>query len=303
MPLGGAKVPHWASPMFWGDFWPGPAAEGPRPARGSQGQQDSVSPEPVGPGGGGSSGGGRGAGHALPGPGAGGRGPGAVALPAQPPQPRAGRGGRSGAAAARRAMSAPCLRLPAAGSAPAEADSAGGMEPPGAAALELALEEELALLAAAGEPPEPPPAAAARDPELLSLIRQKEKDLVLAARLGKALLERNQDMSRQYERMHKELTDKLEVRPRRAPPARPRPAGSPRATRPLPRRAPGAGAGPAGQPTGFAVAVMGKKGSEQCLRGLGEAKLPFSPAPSGREPACGAGAGLQHRAPEAPAGL
>ncbi|XP_074776885.1 BICD family-like cargo adapter 1 isoform X3 [Athene noctua] len=115
-------------------------------------------------------------------------------------------------------MSAPCLRLPAAGSAPAEADSAGGMEPPAAAAagaaaaaaLELALEEELALLAAAGEPPEPPPAAAARDPELLSLIRQKEKDLVLAARLGKALLERNQDMSRQYERMHKELTDKLE---------------------------------------------------------------------------------------------
>ncbi|XP_038008267.1 BICD family-like cargo adapter 1 isoform X4 [Motacilla alba alba] len=107
-------------------------------------------------------------------------------------------------------MSAPCLRLPAAGSAPAEADSAGGMEPPGAAALELALEEELALLAAAGEPPEPPPPAAARDPELLSLIRQKEKDLVLAARLGKALLERNQDMSRQYERMHKELTDKLE---------------------------------------------------------------------------------------------
>uniref|UniRef100_A0A8C6Z9G3 BICD family like cargo adaptor 1 n=1 Tax=Nothoprocta perdicaria TaxID=30464 RepID=A0A8C6Z9G3_NOTPE len=82
---------------------------------------------------------------------------------------------------------------------------AGGREgpraPPGPA---------LALLAAAGEPPEPPPAAAARDPELLSLIRQKEKDLVLAARLGKALLERNQDMSRQYERMHKELTDKLE---------------------------------------------------------------------------------------------
>ncbi|XP_047919813.1 BICD family-like cargo adapter 1 [Anser cygnoides] len=125
-------------------------------------------------------------------------------------------------------MSAPCLPLPAAGSAPADADSAGGMEPPagttgtgsrtGAAGLELALEEELALLAAAGEPPEPPPvaaavavaAAAARDPELLSLIRQKEKDLVLAARLGKALLERNQDMSRQYERMHKELTDKLE---------------------------------------------------------------------------------------------
>ncbi|KAH0625458.1 hypothetical protein JD844_014987 [Phrynosoma platyrhinos] len=59
------------------------------------------------------------------------------------------------------------------------------------------------------EPPSPSPSAP--EPELLSLMRQKEKDLVLAARLGKALLERNQDMSRQYERMHKELTDKLEV--------------------------------------------------------------------------------------------
>uniref|UniRef100_I3MM55 BICD family like cargo adaptor 1 n=1 Tax=Ictidomys tridecemlineatus TaxID=43179 RepID=I3MM55_ICTTR len=60
---------------------------------------------------------------------------------------------------------------------------------------------------AEGAGPQPP---LAQDPELLSVIRQKEKDLVLAARLGKALLERNQDMSRQYEQMHKELTDKLE---------------------------------------------------------------------------------------------
>uniref|UniRef100_F6SBQ0 BICD family like cargo adaptor 1 n=1 Tax=Equus caballus TaxID=9796 RepID=F6SBQ0_HORSE len=98
--------------------------------------------------------------------------------------------------------------------------------PGGPGELELALEEELALLAAGERPsdpgehpqaepgppaegagPQPPPA---QDPELLSVIRQKEKDLVLAARLGKALLERNQDMSRQYEQMHKELTDKLE---------------------------------------------------------------------------------------------
>lgn len=83
--------------------------------------------------------------------------------------------------------------------------------------LDLALEEELAMLASAGEGPgenEPPgPAASPAEPELLlSQMRQKEKDLVLAARLGKALLERNQDMSRQYERMYKELTDKLEVR-------------------------------------------------------------------------------------------
>ncbi|XP_019609521.2 BICD family-like cargo adapter 1 isoform X1 [Rhinolophus sinicus] len=143
-------------------------------------------------------------------------------------------------------MSAFCLGLAGRTSAPAEPDSACCMELPAAAAdavgspaaaalvsfpgspgeLELALEEELALLAAGERPSDPgehpsaepespaeraglqPPPA--QDRELLSVIRQKEKDLVLAARLGKALLERNQDMSRQYEQMHKELTDKLE---------------------------------------------------------------------------------------------
>lgn len=145
-----------------------------------------------------------------------------------------------------RAMSAFCLGLAGRTSAPAEPDSACCMELPAAAAdavgspaaaalvsfpgspgeLELALEEELALLAAGERPsdpgehpsaePESPAEGAglqpppAQDRELLSVIRQKEKDLVLAARLGKALLERNQDMSRQYEQMHKELTDKLE---------------------------------------------------------------------------------------------
>ncbi|XP_036352326.2 BICD family-like cargo adapter 1 isoform X1 [Ochotona princeps] len=144
-------------------------------------------------------------------------------------------------------MSALCLGLAGPASAPAEPDSACCMELPVAAGdaarstaattaaattaalvsfpggpgdLEVALEEELALLAAGEHPqaeleppaeegtaPQPP---CAQDPELLSVIRQKEKDLVLAARLGKALLERNQDMSRQYEQMHKELTDKLE---------------------------------------------------------------------------------------------
>ncbi|XP_006865513.1 PREDICTED: bicaudal D-related protein 1 [Chrysochloris asiatica] len=147
-------------------------------------------------------------------------------------------------------MSAFCLGLAGRTSAPGEPDSACCMELPPAAGdalgsaaaaaaaaalvsfpggpgeLELALEEELALLAAGerpcdhgehpqaepgppaeGDDPQSPPAP---DPELLSVIRQKEKDLVLAARLGKALLERNQDMSRQYEQMHKELTDKLE---------------------------------------------------------------------------------------------
>ncbi|XP_012869968.1 PREDICTED: bicaudal D-related protein 1 isoform X2 [Dipodomys ordii] len=143
-------------------------------------------------------------------------------------------------------MSTFCLGLAGRASAPAEPDSACCMELPAAAGdavrnpviataaalvscpgeLELALEEELALLAAGERPSDlgehsqaelGPPAEAAgpqplptQDPELLSVIRQKEKDLVLAARLGKALLERNQDLSRQYEQMHKELTDKLE---------------------------------------------------------------------------------------------
>ncbi|XP_062814491.1 BICD family-like cargo adapter 1 isoform X1 [Anolis carolinensis] len=129
-------------------------------------------------------------------------------------------------------MAASCLRL----SAPADLDSAGRrMELPegrdaapappetapaaaassssAAADLELVLEEELALLAAAGHDESRPAESsepAAAEPELRSLMRQKEKDLLLAARLGKALLERNQDLSRQYERMHKELSDKLE---------------------------------------------------------------------------------------------
>ncbi|KAM7144972.1 BICD family-like cargo adapter 1 [Macrochelys suwanniensis] len=133
-------------------------------------------------------------------------------------------------------MAAYCLGLAGAASAPAELDSACCMElqgaagaaaarSPAAAAAALAplqggpgeLEEELALLAAAGEQlqqqageQDAGPAPAGQQSELLSLIRQKEKDLVLAARLGKALLERNQDISRQYERMHQELTDKLE---------------------------------------------------------------------------------------------
>ncbi|XP_063310669.1 BICD family-like cargo adapter 1 isoform X2 [Pelobates fuscus] len=75
---------------------------------------------------------------------------------------------------------------------------------------ELELEEELVLLATeAGEDPGEGEGPGV-EPGLLSVIRKKEKDLVLAARLGKALLERNQDMSRQYEDMQRELTDKLE---------------------------------------------------------------------------------------------
>lgn len=136
-------------------------------------------------------------------------------------------------------MSASCLDLQtcAAVSAPLELDSdrveprspagagaaaAGAHEPGGghghplrhggSGGLGTALEEELAMLTAEEQRPELEAPGAGHNPDLLSLFRQKEKDLVLAAKLGKALLERNQDLSKQYEKMHKDLSEKLEVK-------------------------------------------------------------------------------------------
>ncbi|XP_060927943.1 BICD family-like cargo adapter 1 [Limanda limanda] len=130
-------------------------------------------------------------------------------------------------------MSASCLDLQtsAAGSAPLELDS-DCMEPrPGAAqdsggfqghplrhagsgGLGMALEEELAMLTGERDDEEELPdlemPVVGHNADLLSLFHQKEKDLVLAAKLGKALLERNQDLSKQYEKMHKDLNEKLE---------------------------------------------------------------------------------------------
>jgi len=42
-------------------------------------------------------------------------------------------------------------------------------------------------------------------------LQQKEKDLILAAELGKALLEKNEELSRQNERIAEEFSQKLEV--------------------------------------------------------------------------------------------
>ncbi|KAJ7994093.1 hypothetical protein DPEC_G00262350 [Dallia pectoralis] len=87
----------------------------------------------------------------------------------------------------------------------------------GSGGLGMALEEELAMLT--GEPdaeeeeyelPDDETPVIGQNTDLLSLFRQKEKDLVLAAKLGKALLERNQDLTKQYEKMNKDLNDKLE---------------------------------------------------------------------------------------------
>ncbi|XP_073766146.1 BICD family-like cargo adapter 1 isoform X1 [Danio rerio] len=81
--------------------------------------------------------------------------------------------------------------------------------------LGMALEEELAMLTGDREDelqesaPETP--VSGQDSDLLSLFRQKEKDLVLAAKLGKALLERNQDLTKQYDKMTKDLNDRLEL--------------------------------------------------------------------------------------------
>ncbi|KAK2837714.1 hypothetical protein Q5P01_014926 [Channa striata] len=84
----------------------------------------------------------------------------------------------------------------------------------GSGGLGMALEEELAMLTGERDGEQEPldleTPAVGHNADLLSLFRQKEKDLVLAAKLGKALLERNQDLTKQYEKMHKDLNEKLE---------------------------------------------------------------------------------------------
>uniref|UniRef100_UPI0037E7C516 BICD family-like cargo adapter 1 n=1 Tax=Semicossyphus pulcher TaxID=241346 RepID=UPI0037E7C516 len=84
----------------------------------------------------------------------------------------------------------------------------------GSGGLGMALEEELAMISGErddeGELSDLETPAVGHNADLLSLFRQKEKDLVLAAKLGKALLERNQDLTKQYEKMHKDLNEKLE---------------------------------------------------------------------------------------------
>ena len=45
----------------------------------------------------------------------------------------------------------------------------------------------------------------------LELLKQRERDLVLAAELGKALLERNQELTKQTDALTEEYAAKLEV--------------------------------------------------------------------------------------------
>jgi len=51
-------------------------------------------------------------------------------------------------------------------------------------------------------------------PEVVDIheqLRQKEEHLLLAAELGKALLDKNEDLSRQNERITEDYTQRLEV--------------------------------------------------------------------------------------------
>ena len=47
--------------------------------------------------------------------------------------------------------------------------------------------------------------------DVYSLLAAKERDLILAAELGKALLEKNEELSKQNERIAEEFSQKLEV--------------------------------------------------------------------------------------------
>ena len=47
--------------------------------------------------------------------------------------------------------------------------------------------------------------------DIYGLLEQKERDLLLAAELGKALLEKNEELSNQNEKMAEDFSHKLEV--------------------------------------------------------------------------------------------
>ena len=58
----------------------------------------------------------------------------------------------------------------------------------------------------------PDSSSASGDTDLWTQLQQKEADLVLAAELGKALLEKNEELVKQQEKIVEEYSNKLEVR-------------------------------------------------------------------------------------------
>lgn len=55
------------------------------------------------------------------------------------------------------------------------------------------------------------PSVDSEDLDVYAQLQQKEKDLILAAELGKALLEKNEELSRQNEKIAEDYSQKLEV--------------------------------------------------------------------------------------------
>jgi len=55
------------------------------------------------------------------------------------------------------------------------------------------------------------PSVDPEDQDIYTQLQQKEKDLILAAELGKALLEKNEELSRQNEKIAEDYSQKLEV--------------------------------------------------------------------------------------------
>ena len=49
------------------------------------------------------------------------------------------------------------------------------------------------------------------DGDMMTQLAAKERDLILAAELGKALLEKNEDLNKQNEKIAEECSQKLEV--------------------------------------------------------------------------------------------
>jgi coiled-coil domain-containing protein 64 len=49
--------------------------------------------------------------------------------------------------------------------------------------------------------------------DIYELLNQRERDLTLAAEIGQALLEKNEQLSKQNEEIAEEFSKKLEVRP------------------------------------------------------------------------------------------
>lgn len=57
----------------------------------------------------------------------------------------------------------------------------------------------------------PPDHETANDQDLWTQLQKKESDLLLAAELGKALLDKNEELAKQQEKIIEEYSKKLEV--------------------------------------------------------------------------------------------